>query len=255
MLSQNKIKYLRSLELKKNRIKENKIVLDGKRLIDESINQNVEIEHIWINNLLELKEHNNPFINKIKNNGIHFSYENEKNLNKISNTKNSQGIIALISIDKFYNENLEKFDDKVIILDQISDPGNLGTIVRTCAWFGVKSIILSKNSADIFNYKCVRASVGGHFFIKNLAYLSYKDINNFISSNNLITFRSDLEGEKIDNKNIHNNWALILGSEAHGVSNKLNFDKKITIPKKGQMESLNVSISAGILLNELINKS
>ena len=94
-----------------------------------------------------------------------------------------------------------------------------------------------------------------NLFIKNLTYLSYKDINNFISSNNLLTLCADIEGEKIDNKNIHNKWALILGSEAHGISNKLNFDQKIAIPKKGQMESLNVSISAGILLNELINKS
>ena len=107
---------------------------------------------------------------------------------------------------------------------------------------------------DIFNDKCVRSSVGGHFFIKNLTYLSYENINNFLSSSKLSTLCADLEGEEINSINSLQNWALILGSESHGVSNKLNFDKKIAIVKKGEIESLNVSIATGIILNELINK-
>lgn len=253
MLSQNKIKYLRSLGLKKNRIKEKKIILDGKRLIDEAINHNVKIEYIWINESLGAKEKDDLFINKIKNNKIDFSYEKEKDIKKISNTKNSQGIIGLMSINNFYNEDLKNFGDRIIILDQISDPGNLGTILRTCAWFGIQSIVLSENSADIFNDKCIRSSVGGHFFLKNLTYLTYDEINNFISSNHFLTLCADLNGEEIKIKNIQQNWALILGSEAHGVSNEIKFDKKITIAKKGKMESLNVSVATGIILNELIN--
>ncbi len=251
MLSLNKIKYLRSLERKKNRTKENKIVLDGRRLIDEAINNNVNIEYIWISNLLEINENKDELINKIKKNKIKFSYEKEKNINKVSNTKNSQGIIALISIVDFYNKELDKFDKKIIILDQISDPGNLGTIIRTCAWFGINSIILTENSADIFNSKCVRSSVGSHFFIKHCTYLSYNTINNFLSKNAILTFCADLNGNTINNKDVKNKWALLLGSEAHGLSGKINYDKKITIQKKGSIESLNVSVAAGILLNEL----
>lgn len=253
MLSLNKIKYLKSLNLKKNRIKEKKIILDGKRLIDEAMNQNVSFEHIWINESLKKQETNNLFFKKIINNKIDFSYENEKNINKISNTKNSQGIVGLISVDNLYNQELQRFNDKLIVLDQISDPGNLGTIVRTCAWFGIKSIILSENSADIFNDKCVRSSVGGHFFINNLKYMSYDDINNFLDSNNFLKLCADLNGEQVNSKNINKKWALILGSEAHGINNKLKFDKKITILKRGQMESLNISVASGIILNELLN--
>lgn len=253
MLSLNKIKYLKSLSLKKNRIKEKKVILDGRRLIDEAINQNVKFEHIWISDSLREKEIDSIFIKKIKENKINFSYEKENDLKKISNAKNSQGILALISVDTLYNQDLNFFDNQLIILDQVSDPGNLGTILRTCAWFGIKSIILSENSADIFNDKCIRSSVGGHFFIDNLTYLSYDNINKFLNSNNYIILCADLRGEKINNKYIQNKWALILGSEAHGINNQLKFDKKITINKKGKMESLNVSVATGIILNKLVN--
>ena len=251
MLSQNKIKYLCSLDRKKNRILEKEIVLDGKRLIDEAINHKIKIKHIWITNLLEEKASSDKFINKIKKNEINYSFEKIKDINKVSNTKNTQGIIALVSIENIYNNNLEKFDKKIVILDEISDPGNLGTIIRTCAWFGINSIILTKNSTDIFNPKCIRSSVGGHFFIKDLAYLSYEEVNNFLKKNNIKTFSAQLNGEKLFSKDISSEWALLLGSEAHGLSGKINFDKKITIYKKGKIESLNISVAAGILINEL----
>jgi len=104
MLSPNKIKYLRSLDRKKNRVIENKIVLDGRRLINEAIDHHIDIEHIWISDFLEENSNKDEFINKIKINKIKFSYEKEKNIRKVSNTKNSQGIIALVPIDDLYNK-------------------------------------------------------------------------------------------------------------------------------------------------------
>ena len=251
ILSQSKIKYLRSLEQKKNRLKEKKIVLDGRRLIDEAINQNVNIEHIWIS---KNQKDENDFMKKIESNNINCSFEKEKIIKKISNTKNSQGIIALISIDKMYNYTLDKFDDRIAILDQISDPGNLGTIIRTCAWFGVDSIILTDNSVDIFNYKCVRSSMGGHFHIKNLNYLSYDEINRFLEQNSFHVLCADMNGSSLNQVKVSKKWALILGSEAYGVSEKLNFSSKICIPQIGKIESLNASVAFGILLNDLIKK-
>ena len=250
MISQNQIKYLKSLEQKKFRIKEKHIVLDGHRLIDEAINQKTIIEHIWIS---EKKSTDKKFIKKIESNKIQYSYEKEKELNKISNTKNSQGILALISIENIYNSDLNKFQDKIVILDQISDPGNLGTIIRTCAWFGVNSIILCENSADLFNNKCVRSAVGGHFHMKNIIYLPYHKINDFLKKSNLMVLHAAMDGKQISQLNINQKWALILGSEAHGINKDLNVGTEITINGNSNMESLNVSIACGILLNGLIN--
>ena len=252
MLSQNRIKFLRSLELKKNRIKERKIVLDGRRLINEAINHNTDIEHIWIDESLKVNESDiDTLIKKIKSKGMDFSFESRKDIDRISNTVNSQGIIALMSIDGFYNDSLKDFDERIVILDRISDPGNLGTIIRTCAWFGVKSIILSENSADVFNYKCVRSSVGGHFLIRNLAYFSYDSINEFLSSKNMEVLSAGLDGDVMSEIRLPSKWGLILGSEAHGVTGNVKANRKVTIANEGKMESLNVSVAAGILLNEL----
>ena len=251
ILSQSKIKYLCSLELKKNRIRENKIILDGERLIDEAINQEVTIEHIWIS---ENHENKNEFVKKIKLNNINYTFEKEKIIKKISNTKNSQGIIALVTTENIYNYNLDKFDNHIAILDQISDPGNLGTILRTCAWFGINSIILTDNSVDIFNSKCIRSSMGGHFHIRNLNYLSYDEINRFLEQNSFEVFCADMNGPSLNKIKVSKKWALILGSEAHGVNKKLNYTSKICIPQIGKIESLNASVAFGILLNELIKK-
>jgi len=248
MISQNQIKFLRSLEQKKIRMIEKKIILDGKRIINEAINQQIDIQHIWISEDSSNKE----FIEKIKLKGINFSHEKDKDIKKISNTLNTQGVLALISIDKLHNSNLNKINNQIVILDQISDPGNLGTIIRTCAWFGIDSIILTTNSVDVYNYKCIRSAVGGHFYMKNIAYLTCDKINNFLSKNNYFTLSADKDGEKIDKININKKWALILGSEAHGIDKKLNFDSKIRVEGKNKIESLNVSIAGAILLNKLI---
>ena len=251
MLSQNQMKYLRSLERKKNRLIENKILLDGRRLIDEAINHQVKVEHIWISKLLEVNANKDKLINKIEKHRINFSFEKDKDINKISNTKNSQGIIALISTDSLYNKKLEKYDKKIVILDQISDPGNLGTIIRTCAWFGINSIILTENSADIFNDKCIRSAVGGHFYIDNFKYLSVNEIVSFLKINNYNILCADLQGQSINKIKPLKKWALILGSEAHGVDKNLKIGKKITITQIGNIESLNVSVACGIILNKL----
>ena len=252
MLSKNKIKYLCSLEQKKNRSKEQKIVLDGLRLIHEALIHNIDIEYIWIDSAIDKNSLSQNLIARIEQACIPFSYENSNDIRKIANTKNSQGFLALVSIQNLYNENLNNFDNRIVILDQISDPGNLGTIIRTCAWFGIKSILLNENSADVFNYKCIRSSMGGHFLLKNVAYISNEDINEFIEKKQIVALAADLNGEQINEIEIPSDWAIIFGSEAHGLTNRINCHKKITINNYDKMESLNVAVAAGIILNKLV---
>lgn len=252
MLSTNQIKYLKSLSQKKIRQKENKIILDGFRLVEEAVKQKVDIEHIWLQKDYENDNSKVFFLKNLNKNKIKFSFELEKDIKKISNTRNSQGILALVSISNLFNSDLDKFKKNIIVLDCISDPGNLGTIIRTCSWFNINSIILTKNSLDIFNDKCIRSSMGGHFYIKNLAYLNYPEINSFLKLNNYSIIGADMNGQSINQFILNEKWALVLGSEAHGISESLNYNHKVCIPAKGNIESLNVSIAAGIILNQLI---
>ena len=251
MLSNNKIKYLRSLDKKKFRLIENKIILDGLRLIKEGLNQKINFESIWINEAIENTSTIIDLTKILKQKNISYFFESEKNIQAVSNTKNSQGVIGLIFTDKLYNEDLNMFKDNIVVLDQISDPGNLGTIIRTCAWFGIDSILLTKNSGDIFNSKCVRSAVGGHFYIKNSKYVSPSEILSYLKENDYEIYCADLDGDSINNIKTKKKWALVLGSEAHGLDKEFQSELKITIPNYGKIESLNVSIASGIILNQL----
>ena len=174
----------------------------------------------------------------------------------ISDTKNSQGTIALANTKKYMNNSISNIqkNENIIILDQISDPGNLGTIFRNCIWFGVKSIILTENSIDPFNLKCLRSGVGAHFYFNNIIQDNHDNIVKFLKQYNYDIIIADLMGTKITDINCKTHWALVLGSEAHGTSDTFKEFKKVTINKIGNMESLNVSVASGILLDRLINK-
>ena len=253
MLSLNKIKFLKSLNIKKHRQKERKVALEGVRLIDEALKNNLIFEHIWINEKNLTKKNIKFLIEKFNKKKINYTFSKSKEIQSASLTKNPQGIIGLISIDKLFNDNLENFSNKIVVLDEISDPGNLGTILRTCAWFGVNSLILTENSTDIYNSKCLRSGMGGHFYMKNITYKNNSEIIAFLNKKKYNILCATLDGEKISNLKLGTKWALILGSEAHGLSQELAVGTKILIPQYSKIESLNVSIACGILLNDLIN--
>ena len=250
MISKNQIKYLSSLSSKKNSQKHQKVLLEGYRLIEESLKAGADIEYIYITENLKSK-----ISNQILGN-INCDIISEIDLKKISDTKNSQGIIAIANVKKYYLNTLDQLNKKsVVILDGIHDPGNLGTIFRTCVWFGIKSIILTSSSIDPFNLKCMRSGVGAHFYLDNIISENENEIVDYLNNKNYNMIAADLKGDKIDTIDTTNKWALVLGSEAHGLSNLFEKFQKITITRKGNLESLNVSIACGIILNQLTQDS
>jgi TrmH family RNA methyltransferase len=138
--------------------------------------------------------------------------------------------------------------DFYIALDEIQDPGNMGTIIRLADWFNVKTIICSPNSADVFNPKVVQASMGSLFRVN----IIYQDLNEFITSKKVPVYGAFLEGESVYTKKLSPKGILILGNEGKGISPEIEklVTQKIKIPRFGQAESLNVSIATGILLSE-----
>ena len=249
MIGQNTIKFIKSLNLKKNRQLNKKVILEGYRLIVESINAGTKIDYIIINEtfqkeLLNLKEFKNQIIKS----------SSTSNFNKISNTKNSQGIIAIADIQEYFNQSLQNINNEnIIILDGIQDPGNLGTILRTCIWYGIQSIILTENTIDPFNLKCIRSGMGAHFYLNNIIQDNHINVLKYLKNNYKTIYVADMKGNDLEKIKPSNNWALILGSEAHGVNNDFKQFNQITINKIGKVESLNVSVAAGIIINKLIN--
>ena len=249
MISKNQIKHLHSLLRKKNRQKFQQVILEGQKLIEESITAGTDIEYFCFTENIK---------NKISNNGLLSQIQSYMipgiDLKKISDTKTSQGIIALASTKKYTNTNLDLLNgNNLVILDGIQDPGNLGTIFRTCVWFGLKSIILTSNCSDPFNLKCVRSGVGAHFYLDQIIIEDSKKVADYLGKKKYNVLVADLKGNDILNINKQDMWALILGSEAHGVNDELNIGKKVSIKQRCQIESLNVSIACGILLNDITN--
>ena len=197
--------------------------------------------------IIFLKE-NKPWVKKFLKKGITIKKIDKKTLLKISNTKSPQGILAVCDIPK--QNRIKLTMDRWIYLDKISDPGNMGTLIRSCAWFGIKNIALSSKCADPYNPKSIRAAMGAHFVV---TIHTNTDLSIFKNTHKIIA--ADLRGVNASTYEFPNKCVLVLGSEAHGISNQ-NLDcieDFIFINKLGSGNSLNVS-TAGSILYIFINE-
>ncbi len=175
---------------------------------------------------------------------------NNAELDKISTLQTPQGILALVNIPtkgKLMPQDLKnKFS---LVLDDVQDPGNLGTIIRTADWFGIDHIICSEQTVEVYNPKTVQSTMG------SLARMNvhYTDLLSFITTAGLPVFGALLEGKSIYKVDWGKEGLILLGNEGHGISEKLikKITTAVTIPRIGQAESLNVAVSAAIFCSEL----
>tara|TARA_B100000586_G_scaffold156662_1_gene114030 strand:- start:33 stop:818 length:786 start_codon:yes stop_codon:yes gene_type:complete len=253
LLSSARIKQLKSLHQKKFRRQENRFLLEGYHLIDQIISSNAEIEEIWITKKSLESPNGKNLIKQIENENISWSIAPNKIIRQISDSLNDQGIIALAPIPIYKKYKIPP--KRSIYLDGISDPGNMGALLRTAAWFGIQSVFRSPECVDPFNSKVVRSAMGAHFYFSHFETITKEKIkNNFIKSG-IEVFGADMEGSSINSLNVSDvkGWILILGSEAHGISESSRdlVTTMVAIPGVKGMESLNVSVAGGILLHAL----
>ena len=252
MMTQNEIKYLQSLSLKKYRNQHNKFFIEGKRIVDELIQSNYKIDKIIITqDFIDKHSEHTLFSSKLD-----YQIISDRDYKKITNTSNSQGIFALVPMKDSFNIK-KNIKGPTLILNNISDPGNMGTLLRSAAWYGVHNIFISRGSVDIYNPKVVRSSMGAHFYLANLLELDICDIIPILINRNFQVIAATLDGISYQNISIKNDdWALILGSEAHGIDSKILklVNKQVSIPQKGNIESLNVAVAGSILLDRFLTK-
>ncbi len=173
-------------------------------------------------------------------------------IDKISGLRTSEGIVAEVVMPKTEHFNGKKY---IVALDRVSDPGNLGTILRTALALGWEGVFLLDGSCDPYNDKALRASRGAVFRLP-MRQGNWNDLKKIISENKLQALVADTQGTPFDQIPPTQGLLLVLGNEANGPSEEsLAAGKTITIPMKGKMESLNVSIAAGILLYTLRQKN
>jgi TrmH family RNA methyltransferase len=236
-LSKNKIKLVRSLQRKKFRDEYGMFILEGRKSVLEAIEQHPDLIEFVIS--LEDSKPLHP---------EHYSLP-ESELKKISGLTSGTGWIAVLKKPKIEASN----GDFTVVLDGVQDPGNLGTIIRTCDWFGINRIVCSKDSVDCFNEKTVQATMGSIFRVE----VEYTDLQEFLGSFDGPIYGALMEGEDVFKSGYEPKGALVLGNEGNGVRPEI--EKFIThplhIPGKGKAESLNVAIAGGILIAELKGRS
>lgn len=234
-LSKNHLKLITSLSQKKYRHKYKLFVVEGMKVVQEFLNSSYELE------ILFSTESSFSYLDN-------FIEVSEQELKKISSLKTPNKVVALFKIPVEKNSNSSGL---IVALDAINDPGNLGTIIRLCDWFGVDKLLCSKETVDCYNTKVVQSSMGS---LTRVA-ISYIDLKEYLLSVSIPIFIADMDGDNIYEMKPPASAVLVMGNEANGISNSIKeiVSTKITIPRYGDSqltESLNVATATAILLSE-----
>jgi len=241
MLSKNQIKLINSLSQKKIRQQLALFSVEGIKGISEFLSSDYELENLYTTKLIfDAPQEQTTKIT-------------ETELNKITTLKNPNTALAIFKIP-------EKVDIKnsglIVALDDVRDPGNLGTIIRLCDWYGIKELVCSLKTVDCYNSKVVQATMGSLTRVN----VTYLDLENFVELNRLDAFGTFMNGENIYTTNLPDEGIIILGNEANGISEVVAsmVNKKITIPQFGRnksTESLNVANATAIVLSEFMRRT
>ena len=249
------VKNIKKLKEKKYRDINNQFIVEGIKIVAEAIEENADIDCIVV---CEDCVNDGSIDKKLLYEIAKFKcvYVTEKIFNTLTDVTNPQGILAVINRNN-ENSNIDYNADFIVVLDGIQDPGNLGTILRTVDSANLKQIIVSKETADSFNPKVVRSTMGGIFRV------------NILKSDNLIETLKELQKQGFEvvvtsldtTNNIYdinyNKKVVVIGNEANGVSKEVQelADKKVIIPMLGKTESLNAGVAAGIMIYEYVRQN
>ncbi len=251
MISKNDLKYYSSLLQKKHRLDENKFIVEGKKVVEEGLENNRSCEVVFLSKNFD--ESNPEFISRLKSQNIPYEILKEKEFQKLCDTVNPQGVAAV-----FYGrkKDIELKSGLIVALENISDPGNVGTIIRSCDWFGIKEIILSEGCAEVYNPKTIRASMGSIFHLS--FFENTKLINELtgLKRGGYKIYSTDLNGKNLFQTKVNEKSVIVFSNESNGATEELiNIsDEIISIPKYGRAESLNVASALAVVLSQISGK-
>ena len=236
MITKEKIKFIRGLHRKKNRMQEQLFLIEGPKMLTEAL----KYKRDAVQEVFHVEEWEPPkSLPKEKCSAV-----SEKILRQLSLLKQPQKVVAICS----FMTPITEQSDLILALDNVQDPGNFGTILRLAGWFGVSSIVVSKDSVEAYNPKVVQASMGAVFHVD----VSYVDLETYFKKTDLPVYGALLEGANVYQTALPAKAILLLGNEGNGISSSIQpfISHPIHIPKFGNGESLNVAMATGIFLSE-----
>ena len=255
MISKSKAKFITSLKEKKRREENQLFIIEGDKIVKEFLTAGIKLR-----SLIAQKD----FISRLTDDLILLAGEVEEvsysELKQISTLKTPHNALAIVPIPSPSFEMEDVFNDLSVALDVVQDPGNLGTIIRAAAWFGIRNIFCSPDSVDVYNPKVIQASMGAILHVN----VHYADLQNLLSKaceKKLPVFGALLEGDSIYEHKLGNKGIILLGNESKGISQNLMpyITDKIKIPGPGislpGLESLNVGMAASIIISEFARRA
>ena len=241
MFTKGQASVIKSLHDKKYRQKTGLFLVEGEKSVLETINSDYEIK-----TLLITKSFHNKYLKIINDKKIFCEIVEPGEIEKVSTLESND--VALAIVKQKENNTLDSNNDEIVIaLDNIRDPGNFGTIIRIADWYGIKKIIASIGTVDLYNPKVISATKGSFTRVK----IYYTDLNNYLKTSNIPVLGAFLDGQNAHKFSFPKKGILLLGNESKGISDELKtlVTEKITIPSFGQTESLNVAIATAILVD------
>jgi TrmH family RNA methyltransferase len=236
MVSKNQIKLINSLQQKKYRKLHNLFIAEGKKVIQELLDAQFSLAYLFVTKA-DLFD-TNPAATLISDN----------ELKKITALTTANDCLAVFEIKE---TNFKQTSGLELALDNIKDPGNMGTIIRLCDWFGISKIICSEETVDIYNPKVVQATMGSLARVQ----VEYTNLVDYLKATDLEIFGTFMDGKNIYKSNLPSKGIIVMGNEANGISSEIEqlVTQKIAIPRFGNLqrtESLNVATATAIFLSE-----
>ena len=248
------IKHIIKLKDKKYRDESNEYVVEGVKLVEEAVKENAKIKQIIVcedtTRTYEIPTHIMLEIAKYECISV-----SDKIFNIITQVTNPQGIMAIIEKNA-QNAKIDYTQDIIVVLDDVQDPGNLGTILRTVDSIGLNQIIVSKGTADAFNSKVVRSTMGAIFRIKIIEVENLAQAIKEMRKHHFKLMVTSLQTKNSIYDIDFNKKIIVIGNEANGVSKEIQdmADEKAKIPMLGRTESLNASVAAGVVMYEYVRQ-
>lgn len=237
-VSKEERKKVKALAQKKVRLEKRAFLIEGVKPVLEAVeNLPSALSLVYVSEPLFLQ-----YASQLEN--VKVKLVTERDIEGLSNLKTTQGMIAVAN----YFNLPAKSSGLTLVLDEIQDPGNFGTIIRSADWFGVKEIICSNTCVDLYNPKTIQATMGAAFRMP----VHYCDLADYLQQSELPIYGAFLAGENVYSTPLNLDAILVMGNEGNGISDTVaNFiTHKITIPRVGESESLNVGTATSVLLSE-----
>ncbi len=242
-LTERRRKEITRLSRKKHRDETGECIIEGFRSVDAAIDAGADIRDIIVAESVEVPA------GLMRRAPVPIARTDVRTLTKLAETTTSPGVLAVVGIPAFGSEGLANAR-RILLLDGVQDPGNVGTLVRTAAWFGVDAVVAGPGTADFWSPKTLRATMGG---VWDVPLMVVDDLAEILRGLGMPVFVADMDGTPVRSWTAPERSVLVLGSEAHGVSAAVRAlaDGAVAIPKGGTgrgVESLNVAVAGGILI-------